>query len=141
MPVNTLQFADGVTLEVNDGAASAYVGITDLETLDAPGATVKMVERKRLANTGLVEKVPSPRKDPGECAFTYELTDVLHVRMDALLGVTGKGWRVTYPDGLRLAFTGTLSENKPQQSKGEEIQLASAKVTVQSLIALSDTIP
>lgn len=138
MPVNTLQFADGTTLEVNDGVAAAYAGITDLETLTAPKVAVKPVERKRLSNTGLVEKVPSPRVDPGELTFTYETTDVLFARLDGLKGVTGKGWRVTYPDGLRLAFTGFLSENGPSQSKGEEIQMGEAKIVVQSLIAVSD---
>lgn len=141
MPANTLQFADGTKLETNDGVAAAYADVTDLETLTAPKSTYKMVERKRLSATGLVEKVPSPRVDPGECAFTFELTDVLFARLDALKGANGKGWRVTFPDGLRLAFTGCLNELGPGQSQGEGIQMGEGKITVQSLIAQSDTIP
>lgn len=146
MPAGEIQFGDGTLLEVNDGASNAYAAVTELGTLNPPGSEIKVVERKRLANTGIVERVPSPRVDPGEVAYTYEITDVAHARLDGLKGLrkhaggAAVAWRVTYPDGLRLAFNGFVRQNKPQQLQAEEIAMCDGAIVVTSLIAVSDTI-
>lgn len=126
-------------LEVNDGAADAFVAIVELENLTPPGNSRKMIERRRLASTGLIERIASPRVDPGDLTATYEITDVLALRLAALDGVK-KSYRVTYPDGLRQAFDGTLYEAKPSGQTAEGFIMGSFKVSLQSLIALTDTI-
>lgn len=144
MPANTLQFGDGMLLEVNDGASNAFAAIDTLSDLTPPGAQVKKIERKRLSAVGYVEMVPGPRLDLGECTFSYEITDVLQARLTGLMSVspgTSKNWRVTYPDGLRMAFSGFLSKAQPKQTQGEQISMGDGAIVLTSLITLTDTIP
>lgn len=140
MPANQVQFGDGTTIEVNDGVAAAFVAITDVEQITPPGHSRRMVERRRLSNSTLVERKASPKQDPGDCTLTVELTDVLHARLHALDGVE-RSYRVTYPDGLRLAFTASLSALKPSGVQGEQFAMANVTLSCVSLIAVSDTTP
>jgi hypothetical protein len=140
MPASAIQFGDQVVLEVNDGVAAAFVAITELETLTPPGNSRKMVERKRLGNIAIVERVASPRVDPGDITATYEITDALALRLAALDGVS-KSYRVTWPDGLRLAVTGTMYEEKPAGQQAEGFSMGAFKIACQSLIAVTDSTP
>ena len=140
MPANQVQFGDGMLLEVNDGVAGTFVAVTEIEQITPPGHSRRMVERRRLSVNNLVERVASPRRDPGDLQFTFEMTDVLQARLDALDGVS-RSYRVTYPDGLRLAFTGTLYSLKPQAAQAEGFTMGQAIVACQSLIAITDTTP
>lgn len=141
MPANAVQFGDGIMLEVNDGAASAFVALTEIESITPPGTSRKMVQRNRLSVTNLVERVASPRRDPGDITVTFELTDVLAARLEALDGVS-KSYRITYlTDGLRLAVTGTLYQTKPGQVQAEQFVMAAVTIACQSLIAITDQIP
>lgn len=141
MPANTVQFGDGILLEVNDGASSAFVAVTEMESITPPGHTRRMVERRRLSVTDVVERKPSPRADPGDCTLTVEMTDVLWVRLDALEGAE-KSYRVTYPgDGLRLAWTGILSALKPNQVQAEGFAMGQVTITCVSLVAVTDFVP
>jgi hypothetical protein len=137
MPAEEHQFGDGTILEVNDGVAAAFVEIDVLTDLTPPGSMVKKIERKRLADVGYVEQVPGPRVDLGECTFSYEMTDALQDRLEDLKGVS-KSYRCTYPDGLRMAFTGFLSKAQPRQTQGEQISTGDGAIVVTSLITLSD---
>jgi hypothetical protein len=137
MPVDTLQFGDGTLLEVNDGASNAFAEIKILSDITPPGASVPKIERKRISAVGYKEQVASPRKDLGEAGFTYEMTDVLQVRLVALLGVS-KSYRITYPDGLRMAFSGFLSKAQPKQVQPEQISMGDGTIVLTSAITLSD---
>jgi hypothetical protein len=141
MAANAVQFGDGLILEVNDGAASAFVAVTEIESITPPGHTRRMVERRRLSNTTFVERKASPKQDPGDCTLTVELTDVLHVRLAALDGVE-KSYRVTYlGDGLRLAWTGVLSALKPSQVQGDAFAMSQVTISCVSLITITDNVP
>lgn len=140
MPANTVQFNDGITLEVNDGGAGAFQAITEIESITPPGHTRRMVERRRLSNTTLVERKASPKRDPGDCTLVVEMTDVLHARLDGLDG-DEMSYRVTYPDGLRLAWTGVISGLKPNQAQGEQFSYATLTISCLSVIAVTDQSP
>ena len=121
------------------GAGSQHV--TDTMWISSLGIHYK------LAVTGLKERRPSPRVDNGQLTFTYEMADTLFIRLDGLkavfgpLGAAAKSFRVTYADGLRLAFTGYLQKNAPENvTDGEAIVMGSGSITVTSLITITDTI-
>ncbi len=147
MPAGEVIFSDGVLLEVNDGTAHAFVSVVDLDTLTPPGHEARTVERKRLGVTTIVEYKVSPRKDPGECAFGYEMTDALQIRLDALVGKekytdgTAVAWRTTTTDGLRQAFNGALLRAKPRQMQAEQLVMGDGAIKVMSVITITDTIP
>ena len=149
MPAGVPQFGDGTTLEVNDGAAAAFVPILECESITPPASEVAIIPRKRLSNVAYKEKLPSLTKDLGNLAFSYEVTDVLQVRLEALVGLVNtpavttltKTWRVTLPDGLRFSFTGFLQSAKPGAAVGDGIVMGTGTVVVTSLLALTDTIP
>lgn len=132
---------DGLIIEVNDGAGATFVAIDVVTNITPPAHSIKKIERKRLVNPGLVEQIPAKRKDPGDATFGYEVTFTLQSRLAALEGVE-KSWRVTYADGLRMAFSGWLASAKPDAvSDPDEITHGTGTITVTSLIALTDTTP
>lgn len=144
MPAGEPVFGEGTTLEVNDGASAAFVAIAGVTSIEPPDEEFPRINRRVLAHTTYVRKetgVP----DAGECGFEYEQTDIEFARVRALKNNKGtnlKTYRITYPDGLRLSFTGILYSNKPgNAASGNEIVLAKAMITVTSLITVSDTSP
>jgi hypothetical protein len=138
MPAETVQFADGVLIEVNDGAANAFAAITVTRSITPPMTDTKPVERRRLVNPGYVENIPARRVILTDCTFEYEITDALQVRLEALRAVT-KNYRVTWPDGLRVAFSGWLKNaGANAMADPDEIATGTATVVVTSLLTYSD---
>lgn len=141
MPADAVQFADGVLIEVNDGVASAFVAITITRSITPPSTDTKPVERRRLVNPGYVENLPAKRLILTDCSFEYEITDVLQVRLEGLRGVT-KNYRITWPDGLRVAFSGWLKNAAANaMSDPDEIATGTATVVITSLLTYTDNVP
>ena len=133
-------FGEGTILEVNDGAASAFVAIDDVTNVDPPDAAAIEVERNRLSVTTMKERAFSTRLDPGMLQFTYE-ADYTKVARIELLKNVDKSWRLTLTDGLRMAFTGRLMTNDVQGVQGEQVNSAQCSVRLTSLITLPDPPP
>lgn len=139
MPAGTINFGEGCTLEVNDGASSAYVAVVGLTSVEPPDEVSPVIVRRRLSDSAYVGKELG-LPDVGEFSFEYEATDVEYARIRALKRVE-KGYRITYPDGLRLAFTAKLHTNKPNAiATGDQIQTAKATGVITSLLTVSDTV-
>lgn len=134
------QFGEGTVIEVNDGASSAYVAIDNVLNATPPDEAVVTVERNRLSVTDIVETGFSSRKDPGQLVFQYETDLTKFDRLNDLKNVE-KGWRVTYAGYMRMAFTGRLINNAPDQIAGGAITSATATVRLTSLVTLSDATP
>jgi hypothetical protein len=130
-------FGEGTTLHVNDGGGGNFVLIDDTTSVDPPDLMVMEFDRNRLSVTTLVDRTFGPRKDPGELTFVYENKLNHFQRMNALHGVD-KSWRVQLTDGLRLAFTGTMKSNKPENITGGQINSARVVVRMTSLITVSN---
>lgn len=149
MPAGEYQFGDGTLLEVNDGASSAFVAVTELENITPPSHDTGAVERKRLSNTTTVEMVPNSRVKLDNCTFTYEMSDEIFARLQTLLTAKWSAlgppkvyytWRITYPDGLRMSFPAYLQTNKPNQVQGQQISMGTGQLVLTGLITVSDTI-
>ena len=139
MPASTPNFGEGTTLEVNDGASSAFVAVVGAGNIEPPDEEFPAITRKLLSATDYLRKAVGV-PDAGNFSFEYEATDVEYARIRALKNVE-KSYRVTYVDGLRLAFTAKLLTNKPNAvAAGNEIQSVKAMGVLTSLITVSDTI-
>lgn len=136
-------FGEGASLAVNDGANSAYVDFDDVTDITPPAETQVVVERNRLSVTTLVERAFSSRKDPGTFTFMYETGYTKFARIETLKGAASDpAWRIdSADDNIRLAFTGRVISNVPQQMTGGAITMATATVQLTSLVTVSDPTP
>lgn len=138
-------FGEGTVLEINDGAASAYVAVDDLtENLTPPNPEHPRVPRPRLSQTTFAEVVLSALKQLGESSFTYEMKYANFSRIALLVNVE-KSFRITYPsegtEQTRFAFTGKIYRNVANPITGGAITTATATLIVTSLITVTDNIP
>ena len=134
-------FGEGCALAVNDGANSAFVDFDDVTDITPPEEAAVVVDRNRLSATTLVERAFSTRKDPGTLAFSYEVGYTKFDRIEDLKG-SEKSFRLTWSDtNLRLAFTGRVISNVPQQIQGGTVTMAAATVQLTSLLTISDASP
>lgn len=123
----------GATLELDDGASSAYVAIADLVDIDPPEETATVVSSKRLSLTGgVLTKTATGIRDPGTFTFTYELSAANKARLDLVKGVQ-KNWKFTLPSvggNYVKVVPGILTSNKIKAVTAEEIETATATVEV-----------
>ena len=110
-------FGEGTTLDVDDGASSAFVAVEDVTQITPPSEAQIEVERNRLSATTIVERAFSSRKDPGELVFTYECGLEKFQRVEDLKGADFS-YRLTWPDDLRLVFSGTRFDERPPGGTG-----------------------
>lgn len=135
-----MQYGEGTVLEVNDGASSAFVAIDDIDSITPPKREFPRVPRNRLSVTTMQEVAVSGRRALGELSFSYELGYTGFARLEALANVS-KSYRLTFPDGTRFAFTGTMFVNDPDQVTAGAIVMGTAGVALQSLLTITDTTP
>jgi hypothetical protein len=100
MPVDPFLF-DGATLEINDGASSAYVAVTGVLTMTPPEEELGGYDSTALDSTaGSRTKEPLSRSDPGTWAFTLWNSSVEKERLVELReNRTKKNFRITWPNG------------------------------------------
>jgi hypothetical protein len=130
-------FGEGTVLDVDDGDAAAFAAVDGATEITPPNETQVEVERNRLSATTIVERAFSSRRDPGQFSFTYECDKTGFQRVEALKGVD-HAWRLTYTDDLRLAYSGRVLSNVPQNVQGGVITSAQCTVRLTSLVAVSD---
>lgn len=136
------QIGLGAVIQVNDGAASAYVAIDDLVNLNVPDDEFGVVESKRLNQSSdkLIRKVVT-MKDAGEFSFQYEFSAVKKARLDALKG-TEKGFKIILQsDGATAtwtaSFNGIIRSNKIDQVEPDQIQMTTCTVVVTGPITIT----
>lgn len=120
----------GSTLEINDGAASAFVDVTNLVDIDPPDDVMGAAESKRLdLASDTITAVPTV-KNPGEFSFTYEYDDGTEFdRIDALKGVA-KSFKFTPNGGTAKTVPGFVTSNKMNQVVADQIMTATTTVRV-----------
>jgi hypothetical protein len=138
MAATTPEFGAGSTIEVDTGAFAAVTpGVTSITPPDVP---ITEVDRNRLSVVTMKERVFSPRRDPGECSFTYEVDEDNFSAVEALKG-DDLPYRVTLSEyGLRLAFSGVLKSNQAAAWEGDTIATATAVIRLTTLITISETV-
>src|SRR4051812_43013659 len=97
----------GVTVS----GTTTYTPIDLVESIDGPEASLGSVEFSPLGAT-YKTKAPSI-SDPGTVSFTiyYNGQNTTHQLLTGLLGTTGQHpWKIQYPDGSSVKFTGFLSK-------------------------------
>lgn len=125
----------GDKVEINDGAASAYVIVDDVVDIDVPDAMLGAAVSKRLNSGGTLTKVSTVR-DPGELKFTWEFNQAQMTRLNNLKG-TAKNFKVTMLDPANSSFVricaGFIQQNKPTKIVADEIK------EVETTVMLSTT--
>jgi hypothetical protein len=113
--------AYGTTLEVNDGASSAYVAIGDVVDMQVPDIEQKFTESKRLTMTNQIIGKVLTVKDAGMFSFTVEHADpTQRARLKALKSVS-KNFRIKFPDNTRFTFPATVVKIPPDSLNAESI--------------------
>lgn len=125
----------GSIVEVNDGAADAFVAIDDIVNLTVPDEEFGTVESKRLNQSSdkTIRKLVT-MKDPGEISFQYEFGAAKFLRLNTLKG-TAKSWRITLPsdgvdDEVVWTLPGVLRSNKVEPVAADEIQMVTVTIVV-----------
>jgi hypothetical protein len=92
---------DGATLEINDGASSAYVEVTGVLTMTPPEEELGARDTTALDSTaGSRTKAPNSRSDPGTWQFTLWNSSTEKERLITLrANKTEKDYKVTWPNG------------------------------------------
>lgn len=132
----------GDKIQVDDGAASAFVDIDDVVNLNVPDDEFGVVESKRLNQDTdkLIGKVLT-MKDAGEFTFQYEFSAVKKARLDALRGTTKNFKIILISDGATTTWTatfpGAIRANKNEQVAPDEIKLATCTVVVMGPIVIT----
>jgi hypothetical protein len=132
----------GAKIEINDGAASAFVVVDDLVNLQVPEAEFGTTDSKLLNQSSdkTIRKLVT-MMDPGEFTFQYEFSAVKKARLDALKGVA-KSYKITLlSDGATATYVvtapGILRSNKMDQTEPDVIQMATATVVVTGPVVVS----
>jgi hypothetical protein len=120
----------GTTLFVDDGGGNSFVAIPDVVSIDPPAEEIQIAESKRLdlTNNGLIGKVVATR-DGGTWSFTYEYTNTLYARIEALKGLS-KNFRITPNGGTQRSTPGIVTQNKQNEIAADGIMTCTATVTV-----------
>jgi hypothetical protein len=120
-------------VEIDDGASSAFVEITNVTSLGCPDITLGMVESKRLNITNrTIRKVPA-MFDRGEITITYEFSDTEKDRLDGLRdAVTEKSFKFTIEYGVTdwtETIKGYVTKNVINEVVADEIVTCTATIT------------
>jgi hypothetical protein len=132
----------GAKIQVDDGAASAYVDIDDCVNLNVPDDEFGVVESKRLnlSSDKLIRKIVT-MKDAGEFTFQYEFSAVKKIRLDALKGIEHNFKIILLSDGSTATWTATfpgiIRGNKIDQVEPDAIQMVTCTVVVSGPIVIS----
>lgn len=127
MAVGDESIGDGSTIEVNDGAADAFVEIDQVIDFDVPSEQVGTVESKRLNLDGGVIRNLATLKKPGSFTIRQNFTNAGFARMEAIRTgsqVTPKQWKFTVTDDdsdTEITVPGILTENKITKVEADKI--------------------
>jgi hypothetical protein len=120
--------ADGTTLQVDDGASSAYVAITQVLTITPPSEEVGGYDATTLTSTaGTMVKAPLSRKEPGTFGWSMWNDATEKLRMMSLRGVA-HNFKITYPNSAVDTIPGWIS--KVETDELENQSPGKLKVTV-----------
>ncbi|MBY6141123.1 outer capsid protein Hoc [Leisingera daeponensis] len=116
MPVTSAQIGMGATFSIGDGfdgGSTIYTKLGEVTGITSPGITREAIDATHLESpddfreyiAGLLDT------DPATISFNYNpsATDALYAAM-----IAGKGdFRITYPNGVKLDFSGIPQSWKP----------------------------
>lgn len=126
------QIGLGWKIQVDDGAANAFVDITAVTNLNVPSdGPFGTVESKRLDITNkTVTRVPTV-KTPGSFSFTYEFDKTQFARLELIRGIE-KNWKVSSTDAVAWTRTapGVLVEQKIEGVSADGIVQVACTVEV-----------
>ena len=124
----------GATLEINDGASSAFVEVPKLEKLGFPNETTGTAESKTLdLPEAVIRKLPT-LKDGGSFTFTYEVLAETYERVETIRKARSiKEYRVTVPvdtGTIEVVVKGFISANQIEDIEAEKITVGNVTVVV-----------
>jgi hypothetical protein len=119
----------GSTLQINDGASSAFEDVDNLVDIDPPDEMWGDTQSKRLDLASQQLTYVKTLKDGGEFSFTYEFDSTAFARMEALKGAD-KSYKITPTGGSARTVPGFLTKNKMNQIQADGIITVTATVRV-----------
>lgn len=128
------QVGFGGTLEINDGAADAFVVVPKVETLGVPSETVGVVESKRLDLPDATIIKLATLKNGGTFSFKVQVTAATYMRLDAIkIARATKQYRVSVPvdtGKLRVTVPGIIASNPIEDLESEKITVMNVTIEV-----------
>lgn len=124
----------GGVLELNDGAADAYVVIPKVETLGIPTQVTGTTESKALdLPEGVIQKLPN-LKDGGTFQFKYHVIAATNTRLETIRAArTIKNWKVSVPCDtgfIVVIVPGFVQENRIEELESEKLTVGMVTVVV-----------
>jgi hypothetical protein len=122
---------DNVDLDINDGTASAFVAVDDLNWITPPDFEYGIAESKRLNLTAAtIVKIATLKKGQA-FTFNYDFSQIKKARIDAHLGVE-KQFKITIDDAVDYTKTvpGIVVSNLIDQVEPDQIMTCTCTVEI-----------
>lgn len=127
----------GGILEINDGAAEAYVAVPKIEVLGVPNPVTGIVESKTLDLPDATIRKLGTLVNGGSFTFKYHLISATHARMEAIrITRLPKNFRVKAPVDtgvggfIVVTVPGIITQNQIEDMEAEKIQVGNVTVEV-----------
>lgn len=123
-------------VQVNDGAASAYVAFTNVTKVKTPAADIGSVEDTHIASSGRARTFQAGMIDNGMLEFTQRWDVTAWSRVIAL-SYTSHGWKVIFPDNTTASFSGFVTNFEVGEVVNDQIIDFTVKVKVSGLVTVA----
>jgi hypothetical protein len=131
--------ADGLNVQIDDGASNAFTDLAGVITITPPDPEVGVYDKTHLKSTaGTMEKAPLSRAEPGEMQWTAINDTTEYARLVALRGVA-KNMKIVYPTNPTKTDTFPIAIKKVSQNELKNQEMATMTVIAAVLGAVVRT--